>query len=445
MGRSFKGGVVLKDLKYSANSHIEDVPLPDKVVIPLKQHPGAEAKPVVKVGDSVKRGQLIGEGQGPISARVHSSISGRVTSISPHFTFTGERILSVSIESDKKDEGINFVGSKWERLSPEEIREKVKSAGIVGLGGATFPTHIKLTPPKSVDTVILNGCECEPFLTSDFSLMLKRPKEIIEGFKIIIKTLGAKDGIIAIEDNKRKSVDSLKSPVTSHQSPVPIRIVILPTKYPQGSEKELIKAILKREVPSGGLPFDVGVVVQNVATAYAIYEAVVFGKPLIERVVTVSGSAVKSPKNFRVRIGTLFSDIVKNSSIDLDKVDRVIAGGPMMGIAQQNLDIPVSKGVNGLLFLSKDEVYHPQIDSSCIRCGRCNSACPQNLLVSEIGQSAEFSNWERAKELGISDCMECGSCAYVCPAKRPLVQLIKKAKREIVVSRGSVALHGRNK
>ncbi|OGW73897.1 MAG: electron transporter RnfC, partial [Nitrospirae bacterium RIFCSPHIGHO2_02_FULL_40_19] len=330
----------------TSNKPITSAQLPSRVVIPLSQHTGAPAKPEVNIGDEVKRGQLIGSPAGFVSAPVHASISGKVTAIAEFLHPSGRMISSVVIESDGKDEGISFKEHvDYMSLDVEEIKTIIKNAGIVGLGGAAFPTNVKLSPPKEkpIDMVILNGAECEPYLTADHRLMVEHPREIVEGLKIIMKTLGVNKGYIGIEENKPDALEKMRE-VVSKESNIEIRS--LEVKYPQGAEKMLIKAIKGREVPSRGLPMDVGVVVQNVGTALAIYEAVKYGKPLIERVVTVTGKGIKEPKNLMVRIGTLISDVVGQCGGFVDGAVKVIVGGPMMGFAQWSLDVPVVKGTS---------------------------------------------------------------------------------------------------
>ncbi len=430
--QKFKAGVHPRDFKYLAkNITIKNLPLPQKVIIPLLQHTGAINEPIVKPGNLVKKGEKIGESKKFISAPVHSSISGKVTAIKEFFTPIGQEVLSVVIESDNRDEELLLKKIDWKKEPIECIKNRIREAGIVGLGGAAFPTIVKLSPEeeKRIDTVILNGCECEPYLTADYRLMVEKPEEILEGFQIILKILGVKNGYIGIEDNKPEAVKSLKFRIQNSEFRIPMEVVVLPAKYPQGAEKQLIKGITKREVTSGGLPMDVGVVVQNVSTALAIKEAVVDGKALVERIVTVSGPRVKNPGNFRVRIGTPISELIAASGGLPEDTERIIVGGPMMGIAQQTTEIPVTKGTTGILLLPKDKFLSEEIEP-CIRCGKCNEVCPMNLLVSEIGRYAENKDWESTKKMGVDDCMECGACAYVCSAKRPLVQYIKWAKEQ---------------
>jgi len=412
--------------------------LPSRVVIPLSQHTGAPAKSEVNIGDEVKRGQLIGSSTGFVSAPVHASISGKVVAIADFLHPSGRMIPSIVIEGDGKDEVVPLKENiDYMNLGVDEIRTIIKDAGIVGLGGAAFPTSVKLSPPKEkpIDTVILNGAECEPYLTADHRLMVERPQEIVEGLKIIMKTLGVKDGYIGIEENKPDAIEAMKTAVSSEESaysllPTPYSIEVYPlkVKYPQGAEKMLIKAIKGREVPIRGLPMDVGVVVQNVGTALAIYEAVRFGKPLIERVVTVSGKGVREPKNLMVRIGVLISDLVTQCGGLVDGAVKVIVGGPMMGFAQWSLDVPVVKGTSGILVFTEDEYVSSEEYFACIRCGSCIDVCPMGLNPSMLSILSEKGRYEETKEYNLFDCFECGSCAYVCPSSRPIVQFIRLAK-----------------
>jgi len=402
--------------------------LPSKVVIPLSQHTGAPAKLEANIGDEVKKGQLIGSSTGFVSATVHASISGKVVAIADFPHPSGRMIPSIVIEGDGKDECVSLKeNTDYMNLSVDEIRAIIKDAGIVGLGGAAFPTSVKLSPPKekSIDTVILNGAECEPYLTADHRLMVERPQEIVEGLKIIMKTLGVNRGYIGIEENKPDAIEAMKKAVSSEES---IEVCALEVKYPQGAEKMLIKAIKGREVPSKGLPMDVGVVVQNVGTALAIYEAVRFGKPLIERVLTVTGKGVREPRNMMVRIGTLISELAAQCGGFVDGAVKVIVGGPMMGFAQWSLDVPVVKGTSGILVFTEDEYVSSEEYFACIRCGSCIDVCPMGLNPSMLSILSEKGRYEEAKEYNLFDCFECGSCAYVCPSSRPIVQFIRLAK-----------------
>jgi electron transport complex protein RnfC len=429
---TFSGGVHPADNKHlTAHKPTVSAAIPKKAIIPLSQHIGAPTKAVVVIGQEVKKGEKIGEAAGFVSAPVHASISGKVIALGNFPHSLGTDMPSVVIESDGKDEW--FAGLKenpdYTLLSPEELKKIVLEAGIVGMGGATFPTHVKLAPPKEkpIDVVILNGAECEPFLTSDHRLMLEQSKEIVEGLKILMTILNVKKGSIGIEDNKPDAIEAMTKAAAGSPS---VTVFPVKVKYPQGAEKMLIKSIAHRTVPAGGLPMDIGVVVQNVGTAAAIYNAVRYGRPLIERYVTVTGRGVKEPKNFLARIGTPFSQLIEEAGGLTDDAAKVIAGGPMMGMSQYTLDVPVIKGTSGILVLPQGEVslksYGP-----CIRCGRCIDACPMKLQPSYIGIYIEKGHYEDAKAYGLMDCFECGCCTFVCPANRPMVQWVKKAKKEL--------------
>jgi electron transport complex protein RnfC len=379
----------------------------------------------------VKKGEKIGESGGFVSAPVHSSVSGKVTAIGNFPHPLGMDMPSIVIESDGRDEWVSGLKETpdYMTLGAEELKKMVQDAGIVGMGGATFPTHVKLSPPKEkpIDVVILNGAECEPYLTADHRLMLERPKEIVEGLKILMRILGVQKGYVGIEANKPDAIETMKKAAAGSPE---IHVWPLKVKYPQGAEKMLIKAIADRTVPAGGLPMDVGVVVQNVGTAVAVYDAVRYGRPLIERYVSVTGRGVKEPKNFIARLGTPFLQLVDEAGGLTETAAKVISGGPMMGMSQYTLDVPVIKGTSGILVLPQSEVdtrpYGP-----CIRCGRCIDACPMKLQPSLIGLFIEKGHYQDAKEYNLMDCFECGSCTFVCPANRPMVQWVKKAKREL--------------
>lgn len=429
---TFERGIHPKyNKELSSGKSITPAKLPQRIVIPLSQHIGAPAKLEVKIGDEVKKGQIIGSPSGFVSSPVHSSISGKVIAIADFPTAAGRLVNSVVIESDEKDEAIAFKETPgYMNLTADEIKAMIKDAGIVGMGGAAFPTNVKLSPPKEkpIDTVIINGAECEPYLTADHRLMVERPKEVLEGLKIIMKALGVKEGHIGIEENKPDAIEAMRSAASGDSN---IKVHALEIKYPQGAEKMLIKAITNREVPSKGLPMDVGVVVQNIGTALAVYEAVRFGKPLIERVVTVTGKGIREPKNMMVRVGTLISDVVEQCGGLVDGAIKVISGGPMMGFAQWTLDVPVTKGTSGILVLTENEYVASDEYFSCIRCGRCVDVCPMGLNPSMLSILAEKGFYEEAKEYNLFDCFECGSCAYVCPAKRPMVQFMRLAKSQV--------------
>ncbi len=425
---TFRGGVHPPEHKELSNKKpIQPLTPPKLVTIPLVQHIGAPTKPVVSAGQEVKRGQLLAEPTGFVSAAVHASVSGKVLSISETVNPMGRPVPAVVIENDGRDEWIELEEDP-EYLSrpPDVLKERIQRAGIVGMGGAAFPTHVKLSPPKEkpIDVVILNGAECEPYLTADHRLMVERPREIIEGLKIIMRILGVEKGYIGIENNKPDAIDRMREAAEGE----PIEVVALQVKYPQGAEKMLIKAITGREVPAGGLPMDVGVVVQNVGTSYAIYEACRFGRPLIERVVTVTGRGVKEPGNFLTRVGTPIGELIEAAGGLADRAVKIVMGGPMMGFAQYSLDVPVTKGTSGVLVLSPAEYVSADSYRACIRCGRCIDACPMGLIPSMLSILSEKGFYEDTKEYNLFDCFECGTCTYVCPAKRPIVQLIRLAK-----------------
>jgi electron transport complex protein RnfC len=419
MLRSFKRGVHLRDSKLSADAKIVQAPVPKRVVIPLLQHIGAPCEPLVKIGDKVKRYQKIADTKAPCSAPIHASISGTVTDISKHPSPNGTNVLSIVIEQSGEDGSAPKKDTKADRLSPEQLLERIREAGIVGMGGAGFPTHIKLKPKTKVDTVVLNGSECEPFLTADHRLMVEHAEEIMKGLELEMKILKVRRAIVAIEENKQEAVEEMRKFANKR-----IEVIPLKTKYPEGAEKILIKAVLGRECAHTRLPSGVGVVVSNVATAKAIHDAVYYRKPLTERVVTVTGD-VSEPKNFMVRIGTPIHDLI--SICGAGNPDKIISGGPMMGVAQYTDKVPVSKTCNGVLVISKAVDETPL---HCIRCGRCVDACPYFLVPTEIARAAEHGRFGLADHLHAKECMECGCCSYVCPSNIPLVQHIRVAKAE---------------
>jgi len=452
---TFRGGIHLPEEKDRTKGFpVQTIPLPEKVVIPLSQHTGAICEPLVKVGDLVKKGQKIGEGKGLVTSTVHSSISGKVADISPQPHPLGNDIISITIETDGKDEWVDNLKQNEGYLSiePEKLREIIKEAGIVGMGGAQFPTHIKLSPNNGnkVDYVILNGAECEPFITSDHRLMVEKSSEIIEGLKIIMRILSTKKGFIGIEKNKPDAIKAMQIAECGLRNgeKSEIEVVGLNVKYPQGSEKQLIKSVLKREVPSGKLPMDVGVVVNNVGTAYAIYNAVRYGKPLIERAVTITGDGVKEPKNILAKIGTSFDFLIQSCGGFAGEPEKVVMGGPMMGIAQYTLKVPVIKGTSGIVvFQKKSTPPYPSLQrrgvgggeyQPCIRCGRCIDNCPMGISPNLYGLFFERNMFggridfiQEAYKWNVMDCIECGVCSYVCPSNRPLVQFIKYLKSEV--------------
>lgn len=433
--RTFKyGGVHPPENKITANKQIIDLKVPEKVIIPLSQHTGTPSKPVVNKGDFVKIGQLIGEADGFISANIHSSVSGKVVKIDLEPDYSGYKKLAVTIETQGEEwiEDVDRTNNLIENceLTPQEIIEKIKKAGIVGLGGAMFPSHVKLSipPEKIVDTLIINGVECEPYLTADHRLMLEKSKEIIIGIKILKKVLNVKKVFIGVELNKIDCINHLSNFLKPKDE---IIIVPLKVKYPQGGEKQLIQAITNREVPPGGLPADVGVVVFNVATTFAIYEAVQKNKPLIDRIVTVTGDCLENPVNFRVRIGTPIVKLIEAAGGKIKDIMKVIIGGPMMGRAIDNLEYPVIKGTSGILLFSEEKAYRKLLQP-CIRCSRCVQSCPMHLEPYLLMTFAEKKLFPKLKENNVIDCIECGSCSYICPSSRPLLDYIRFGKISVI-------------
>ena len=430
---TFAGGVHPFDGKiFTEKKSIEKLPLPKLVSIPLQQHIGAPSLPLVEKGSEVVAGQKLAEANGYISVPVHASISGKVKGIEEIDHPIAGRGKAVIIEGDGNDRWIDSIqyDERYFDLPVNDLQNRIKEAGLAGMGGATFPTHVKLTPPsgKSIDTAILNGVECEPYLTSDHRLMLEHPEEILNGFRIIMKILGVKRGIIGIESNKKDAIALMRKSVSANKE---IEVISLPVKYPQGAEKQLIKSTLKREVPTGGLPMDIGVVVQNVGTAKAVFEAVAYRRPLTQRVVTVTGSGIKEPKNVLVPVGTAFQNVIDFCGGLTEKASKIVMGGPMMGITQPNLAVPVLKGTSGILIL-EDKQAHLAVEEPCINCGRCVAVCPSNLLPTNLQRLVINDRIELAEQLHIMDCIECGSCSYICPANRYLVQSIRHGKRQVV-------------
>jgi len=426
------GGVHPPDHKeLTAERPIRKVPAPGTVILPLSQHLGAPCRPVVGKGDRVYVGTLIADSDAYVSAPIHSSVSGTVVRVAPHPHPAGGEVESIFIENDgteARDPGLKPLS--WEDMEPAEIVRAIRSAGIVGLGGAAFPTHVKLSPPTDypIDTVIINGAECEPFLTSDYRVMVERAEEVVTGLMIIMKAVGARRGIIAIEANKPLAIGRVSEVAHAYD----LEVFTLPTRYPQGAEKVLINRVLGRQVPSGGLPMHVGVVVNNASTAQAIAYYFRTGLPLVRRVVTVTGSIVAKPSNILVPLGTTFGEAIKACGGLTGQASKVVMGGPMMGVAQYTLEVPVVKATSGILVFSSEEVdYEIPRAPVCIRCGRCLSVCPMRLVPTQLAKAAYVGDLEELERLDVVDCMECGSCAYTCPTKNQLVQLIRLGKAEL--------------
>lgn len=431
MAFSFFGGIHPKENKlYACNCPIQSFPAPDVVVIPMSQHIGAPCKPLVKKGDYVTMGQKIGDNEG-LCVPVHASVSGKVKSVEPRAHTSGITVMSVVIENDHQNTLCPDIqprtAAQVKALSPQDIVSIVHDAGIVGMGGATFPTHVKLSGGiGKVDTVIVNAGECEPYITADDRLCREYPERIIGGLKLIMKVFGLEKGHIGIEDNKPEAVKALRANLSSADG---IVIDVLPAKYPQGAEKQLIYAVTGREVPSGGLPAAVGCAVFNAATCKAVYDAVWEGMPLIRRVVTVSGDILMEPKNLLVPIGTSFNDLIEACGHS-EYPYKVLSGGPMMGVAQYDLSVPTIKGVNAVTVLGRRNEYAVD-EPHCLRCGKCVDVCPMKLMPVLMYKALEGNSVEDMRKCNIMDCIECGSCAYTCPAGVPLVLGFRVAKQRI--------------
>jgi len=428
------GGIHPPENKITANIAIEYLPIPESVTIPISQHIGAPASPVVNKDDYVKTGQVIATCNGYISSNIHSSVTGKVNKIDSILDSTGYRQTAVFIDVEG-DEWIDTIDKSSDlvseiNLTPEEISKRCLESGVVGLGGATFPSHVKLNIPegKKCDVLIINGVECEPFLTSDHRLMLERGKEILIGTTILMKALKVKVAKIGVENNKPDAIEHLTKLAKGFNG---ITVHPLTVKYPQGAEKQLIKALINREVPSGRLPLDVGAVVHNVGTAFAVYEAVQKNKPLFERVVTITGKSLSRPGNYVVRTGSPVIKLIEAAGGMPEDTGKIINGGPMMGKALSNTNVPIVKGTSGIILFPREESVRTEINP-CIRCSKCISACPMNLEPYLLMTLAEKGMFERAEKEKITDCMECGSCSYICPAKRPLLDYIRLGKSTVI-------------
>lgn len=433
--RTFKKGIHPPYSKNLSENCIIETYLPKgDLVFPMNQHIGAPCKPIVKIGDTVLVGQKIGEGSGFVTSSIFSSVSGIVKGIEHKTIVTGENILSVIVENDNNYATVNGLGHKrdYTQITSTEILNIIKESGIVGLGGACFPTHIKLSPPedKPIDSIIINAAECEPYLTCDDRLILEHFSEILEGIKIVLKLFPNSKAFIGIEMNKKNAFEHMKSKTNNLNN---ISVIPLKTKYPQGSEKHLIYSITKRQVPSGKLPYEIGCIVLNVATLYQIYDAVVNTTPQLESIITVTGEAISNPKNLRVKVGTSFKEIIDFCGGFKTQPIKIISGGPMMGVATKSLDIPVVKGTSGILCLDTSQM--PAEETQCIRCGKCIDVCPMNIVPGALSHSAKKNNLDEFEKLNGMDCIECGCCCFSCPAKVNLISNIKIAKATIIKNR----------
>ena len=437
MGKAtFSGGIHPWDGKeLSKDKPIVRLNPTSEMVFPMALHIGAPANPVVAVGDAVLVGQCIGEACGFVSANIISSVSGTVKAVEPRQTVSGAKVLSVVIDNDGEYKTVEGFGEKrdYQSLTPQEIRDIVKNAGIVGMGGAGFPTHVKLTPknPTAIDYVLVNAAECDPYLTSDYREMLEEPEKLIGGLRIILSLFPNAEGIICIEDNKPAAVAVLGELIKNDKN---ISIKVLKAKYPQGAERNIVYAATGRKTNFATLPMDAGCIVQNVDTVCAVYRAVAESTPLVRRIVTVSGDAVKEPQNFNVPIGTNYAELVEAAGGFSCEPKKLISGGPMMGVAMYTLDVPVQKTSSALLAFEVDEVEEME-SSPCIRCGRCVAACPSHLVPSKMETAARLFDNEAFEKLNGLECYECGSCTYVCPAGRRLTQAFKQTRRAILDAR----------
>lgn len=432
---TFKGGVHPEDgKKLSMNTPIKVIIPKGELVFPLNQHIGSPSNPIVKVKDRVLVGQVIAEGTGFISSNIISSVSGEVKAIEERLTVSGNKVISIIVENDNEYMKVDGLGDErnYLDLKKEEIRKIVKESGIVGLGGAGFPTHVKLTPKddEKIEYVIVNGAECEPYLTSDYRIMVEMPEKLVLGLKVILRLFPKAKGIIAIEDNKHEAIEKLIELTKNEED---IEVKVLKTKYPQGSERKLIYATTGKKINSSMLPSDVGCIVDNVDTVVSIAMAVCFSTPLMRRIVTVSGDAINNPRNFEVKIGTCYSQLIDEAEGFKISPKKIIAGGPMMGTAIYNIDIPITKTSSAILAFSYDD--SEEAETTCIRCGRCIEACPSKLVPVKLMEYADKFNDESFVDLQGMECYECGSCSYICPARRRITQSLKQTRKSVIDNR----------
>ena len=448
MGQStFKGGAhPYEGKELSMDSPIREMDAKEELVFPMSQHIGAPATPVVAVGDTVKMGQIIGEASGFISANIVSSVSGEVKAVEPRLLSSGAKATCVVIANDGEYQPVEGLGADrdYTQLTKEEIRQIIKDAGIVGMGGAGFPTHVKYMPkdPSAIDHIIVNCAECEPYLTSDYRRMMEEPEKIVGGLQAAMKIFdGRAKGVLAVEDNKKDAAAKLREAAKGIPD---IEVVELKTKYPQGAERQLIFAVTGRQINSSMLPADVGCVVNNCDTIHAIYEAVHFGRPVMKKVMTITGNAIKEPQNLRVRTGTNFRELIEEAGGFTSEPEKIIAGGPMMGIPLISLDVPVVKTSSAILCMTKDEVAACE-ETACINCGRCVSVCPGRIIPAKLADYAKRHDKESFEKANGMECCECGCCSYICPAKRPLTQYIKSMRKMVLADRKKVAQRGNGK
>ncbi len=433
--KTFKGGVHPYDGKeLSKEKPIKDLLPQGEMVYPLSQHIGAPAVAYVSVGDTVLRGQKIADAGGFVSAPIFSSVSGTIKAIEPRRVPTGDMVNSIVIESDGKFIEKGFEGCEdYTKLSKEELIKKIQEAGIVGMGGAGFPTHVKLSPnnPENIEFIIANCAECEPYLTSDYRSMVEEPEKLITGMKIILQLFPKAKGLLGIEDNKSDVIESLSKLCEKEPR---LEVVPLMTKYPQGGERQLIKACTGREINSKKLPADAGCIVDNVATINAVYTAVVEGKPVMDRIFTITGDAIMEPRNFRICIGTSYKEILEAAEGYVREPQKLISGGPMMGFALMDVNVPTTKTSGALVALSEDEVSKYET-TACINCGRCVEACPENLIPSRLSKFSDHGDKEQFEKWYGLECIECGSCSFACPARKPLAQAIKTMKKMVLADK----------